>query len=161
MTASGVPDYDELPLRGGIPCSWGVWGDHDVFGCLNLLTSERTLAATEQVKRGSVFSLNWAMTLPDPPLFGRVAPRHEIRSQEGSRSQDDQLQNWNTQASSQWDGFRHVRREGTATTVASQTLSTASSTGRVVVSQAVRCWSTWRGGARPWGDRSSRGRRIR
>jgi hypothetical protein len=110
--SGSLPAYDDLPLRGGVRSSWGVWGDHDVFGCLNLLTSERTRVASEEVKRGSVFSLNWDMTLPDPPLFSRAQMRHEIRSKEGSRSQDDELQNWNTQGSSQWDGFRHVRRAG-------------------------------------------------
>jgi kynurenine formamidase len=112
LVDANLPDYDALPLRGGIRCSWGLWGDHDVFGCLNLLTSERAVEASREVQRGDVFSLNWSMALPDPPLFGRHPMRHEIRSAEGSRSQDDQLQDWNTQASSQWDGFRHVRREG-------------------------------------------------
>lgn len=112
MTFNSVPDYDDLPLRGGLRCSWGVWGERDVFGCLNLLSNERILMASDEVKKGSVFSLNWDVMLPDPPLFGRSQPRHEIRSNTGSRSQDDQLQDWNTQGSSQWDGFRHVRREG-------------------------------------------------
>jgi kynurenine formamidase len=107
-----IPDYDDLPLQDGVRCSWGVWGDHDVFGCFNLLTPERTAAAARLVERGALFSLNWNMALPDPPLFGRARLRHEIRSNPGSRSQDELLHDWNTQASTQWDGFRHARREG-------------------------------------------------
>jgi hypothetical protein len=107
-----IPAYDELPLRDGLRCSWGVWGEGDVFGCLNLLTPERVAAASRLVERGAVFSLNWSMALPDPPLFGRARMRHEVRGNPGSRSQDELLHDWNTQASTQWDGFRHVRREG-------------------------------------------------
>jgi hypothetical protein len=108
---SEVPDYDALPLRDGARCSWGVWGDGDVLGCLNLLTPERTAAAAELVERGDVFPLGLPMSLPDPPLFGRARLRHEVRGKPRSRSQDDLVQDWNTQSSTQWDGFRHVRRE--------------------------------------------------
>jgi hypothetical protein len=87
-----------------------VWGDDDVFGCFNLLTPERIAAAARLVQRGDVFSLNWSMALPDPPLFGRAAMRHDVRAN-NPRSQDELLHDWNTQASTQWDGFRHVRRE--------------------------------------------------
>lgn len=108
-----VPDYDELPLRDGVRCSWEVWGPSDVFGCLNLLTEERTAGASRLVTRGAVFSLNWSMALPDPPLFGRPRSRRELRRRTpDSRSQDEVLHDWNTQASTQWDGFRHVRRAG-------------------------------------------------
>jgi kynurenine formamidase len=107
-----LPTYDELPERDGVRSSWGVWGDHDVFGCLNLLTPDCVVSASRLVQRGAVFSVNWSMRLPNPPLFGRARPRHEVRGSSNSTSQDDLLQDWNTQASSQWDGFRHVRREG-------------------------------------------------
>jgi len=38
-----LPKYDELPVVPGAPkgSSWGMWGENDVFGCLNLLTPER------------------------------------------------------------------------------------------------------------------------
>src|SRR5690349_6766930 len=107
-----IPAYDELPLQDGVRCSWGLWGGRDVLGCLNLLTPDRVAAASRLVVRGDVSSLNWSMTLPDPPLFSRARLRHEVRASPGSRSQDELLHDWNTQASTQWDGFRHVRREG-------------------------------------------------
>ncbi|MFI5041647.1 MAG: hypothetical protein ACHQNA_07340, partial [Acidimicrobiales bacterium] len=47
-----LPRYDELPVRAGLPpgSSWGVWGDHDHFGCLNLLTRERVRAGVACVR---------------------------------------------------------------------------------------------------------------
>jgi hypothetical protein len=106
-----LPDYDELPVRSGLRCAWNVWEPEggDRFGCLNLLTPDRTLAATRIVERGAVFALNWSMALPDPPLFGRGGYTHTVTGGESSTSHDDVLDGWNTQSSSQWDGFRHIR----------------------------------------------------
>jgi Putative cyclase len=104
-----LPDYDDLPERDGLRCSWGLWGEHDVFGCLNLLTPERAAAAAALVQRGAVFPLNWSMRRPDPPLFGRASFTHEVTGAPGSTSHDDVLHGWNTQSSSQWDGFRHIQ----------------------------------------------------
>jgi kynurenine formamidase len=106
-----VPSYADLPIRDGLPrgSSWKVWGDNDRFGCLNLLTPERALAGTRTVKTGDVFALNLELELPDPPLFGRPAFGHEIVQRPSGVSADDMLHGWNTQSSSQWDGFRHVR----------------------------------------------------
>lgn len=107
---SSLPDYDDLPRRAGLPCAWDVWRtDGDVFGCLNLLTEERALTAAGLVERGVTFALNWSMGLPDPPLFGRASHEHEVTGDDVSTSHDDVLHNWNTQSSSQWDGFRHIR----------------------------------------------------
>ena len=106
-----LPDYDELPVRSGLRCAWNVWVPEggDRFGCLNLLTPDRALAATRIVERGAVFPLNWSMALPDPPLFGRGGHTHTVTGDDRSTSHDDVLDGWNTQSSSQWDGFRHIR----------------------------------------------------
>ncbi len=107
---SAPPDYDDLPRRSGLPCAWQVWRPSgDVLGCLNLLTPERAAAAARSVERGATFALNWSMALPDPPMFGRARFRHEITGDETSTGHDDVLHDWNTQSSSQWDGFRHIR----------------------------------------------------
>jgi kynurenine formamidase len=104
-----LPRFADLPLRNGHPCAWDVWPTPDYFGCLNLQTPERIADAAKLVTRGAVFALNWEMELPSPPLFGRQPFRHEIRGPEGASWVDDVLHDWNTQSSSQWDGFRHVR----------------------------------------------------
>lgn len=108
--ASSLPDYDDLPRRSGLPCAWEVWHpEGDRFGCLNLLTEERAAVAARLVERGKAFALNWSMGLPDPPLFGRSAFEHKILARPQGVSQDDELDGWNTQSSTQWDGFRHVK----------------------------------------------------
>jgi len=98
-------------VRDGAPVgsSWGVWGDGDVLGCLNLLTPERTRAAAGLIRNGKVFALNWEMNLPDPPLFGRAAFEHQVEWLANEVGHDDSLSGWNTQSSSQWDGFRHIK----------------------------------------------------
>jgi kynurenine formamidase len=94
-------------VREGAPAgsSWGVWGDDDRLGCLNLLTPARIVEAARLVRTGRTFAMNLEYHLPDPPLFGRQAPEHEVL---GTGGHDDVL-HFNTQSSSQWDGFRHVR----------------------------------------------------
>ncbi|MDQ3107643.1 MAG: cyclase family protein [Actinomycetota bacterium] len=107
MNDTPLPSYDELPIRPGAPAgsSWGVWGDDDRYGCLNLLTEERATAAAALVRSGRSFALNLEYELPDPPLFGRQAPHHEVLGEGGH----DDVLHFNTQSSSQWDGFRHVQ----------------------------------------------------
>jgi kynurenine formamidase len=104
-----LPAYRDLPKVNGLPSSWGLLGDGgpDYFGCLNLFTPEKLVAAARLVTRGAVFALNWSANLPDPPLFGRSAHIHEVVDR--LTGHDDVLHGWNTQSSSQWDGFRHVK----------------------------------------------------
>jgi hypothetical protein len=107
--ADSLPSYDDLPVTPGAPpgSSWGLWGPDDVFGCLNLLTEERVRAGVASVRKGRVFPLNLELELPGPPLFGRSALEHTVHTVPSGH--DDELSGWNTQSSSQWDGFRHIR----------------------------------------------------
>jgi hypothetical protein len=84
-----------------------VWGEGDVLGCLNLLTEDRVLAGIASVRRGRVFPLNLELELPGPTLFGRSSFVHTVHTRPSGH--DDELSDWNTQSSSQWDGFRHIR----------------------------------------------------
>ena len=72
---TNLPSFDELTGGDGTPAgsSWGLWGESDTLGTLNLLTAERTKRGAACVKKGSVFAINLDMHLPDPPLFGREA----------------------------------------------------------------------------------------
>lgn len=104
-----LPKYDQLPTVAGMRCSWGLFGDasNDYLGTLNLISEEHAVNAAALIKTGKTFPLNWNMELPNPPLFNRQEFVHEIQ---GARlSHDDVISNWNTQSSSQWDGFRHIR----------------------------------------------------
>jgi len=84
-----------------------LWGPDDVFGCLNLLTPAGVASAIADVTEGKVFNLNLELELPDPPLFSRSAFEHIVHG--SGIGHDDELTGWNTQRSSQWDGFRHIK----------------------------------------------------
>jgi hypothetical protein len=105
-----LPRFDELPVRPDAPprSDWGLWGDDDELGTLNLLTPERIVSAAHLVRKGRTFGLNWDLELPNPPLWGREALRHTIKHKNGSLGGDDVYDDFNTQSSSQWDGLTHV-----------------------------------------------------
>ena len=103
-----LPNYSELPVRPDYPLhsAWGVFGDDDQIGTLNLLTPERVAAASRLVRQGQVFALNWELEQPHPPLFNRADLRHTIARRRRNVF-DDIYDNFNTQSSSQWDGLTH------------------------------------------------------
>jgi kynurenine formamidase len=103
-----LPDFAELPIKPDYPpqSAWGVFGEDDQIGTLNLLTPERVAAAARLIQTGQVFALNWDLELPDPPLFSRTALRHTIQRRR-RHVFDDVYDNFNTQSSTQWDGLRH------------------------------------------------------
>src|SRR5688500_17446055 len=90
-----LPAYDELPVRPGAPAgsSWGLWGERDVLGCLNLIDQAAVRRGLESAASGWVHPLNLELEIPDPPLFGRPRHRHEVH--EGGWSSDDSLTGWN------------------------------------------------------------------
>ena len=53
------PSFDALPLRNGDPkaSAWGLWGDDDELGTLNLLTPAVVKAAAAEVVRGETVAL--------------------------------------------------------------------------------------------------------
>jgi kynurenine formamidase len=107
-----LPSYDQLPVRAGAPAgsAWGVFGDQDEVGTINLLTPARVRAAKDSIKSGKVFALNLPIDVPNPPLFTRQAHRHTIKNFGGAMEfvLDDYLDNFYPQASSQWDALCHV-----------------------------------------------------
>ena len=70
-----------------------------------MLTPERIQKAAASVKQGKVVSLDLPLNVPGPAFFGRKELNHQIHST-GKGEFDDQIA-YNTQSSSQWDGFRH------------------------------------------------------
>lgn len=103
-----LPAFDELPELGdlGLRHAWGVL-DADL-GSVALATPERVAAAARLVSTGESFGLSLPLDEPDPPLFHRERLRHEIY-RPARHSNDDFLERFFPQASSQWDGLRHVR----------------------------------------------------
>jgi hypothetical protein len=107
-TTERLPAFDELPVKPGFPphSAWGVFGDDDEIGTLNLLTPERAAAAAGLVRTAQVFAMHGPLDLPAPPLFNRQALRHTIHRRRQNVF-DDIYDSFNTQSSSQWDGLRH------------------------------------------------------
>ena len=106
-----LPRYRELPaVRGNPPkTAWGLFGADDNVGMFNLQTPDVVIAAAKLVRKGAVFAMNWEQEKPNPPLFGRGKFRHTVfREIPVGHHGDDCLDNFFTQASSQWDGLTHV-----------------------------------------------------
>lgn len=106
-----LPTYRDLPAVPGNPpkTAWGLFGDDDNVGMVNLQTPDLVVSAARLVRRGVVFSLNWEQHMPDPPLFGRGPLRHTVIREfpVGGNLGDDFLDGFYPQASSQWDGLAH------------------------------------------------------
>ena len=109
-----LPSYAELSEREDAPkgSNWGLFGKDDQLGTLNFLTPERVAEAARLVKRGDVFRLDLPLHLPNPPLFGRGSYKQTIHKSGRRRmGNDDHLDNFYLQASSQWDSLAHVGHE--------------------------------------------------
>jgi kynurenine formamidase len=106
-----LPPYRQLPVKMGAPerSAWGLFGDDDQLGCLNLITPEKTREAAKLVRNGAVFPLNLRLDEPSPPMYGRQPVKHSLIDLGGGVARDDYLDSFWPQASSQWDGFRHIR----------------------------------------------------
>ena len=105
-----LPRHHELPIRPDAPAgaAWGVFGDDDQLGTINLMTPEVVVEAAGAIRGGRVFALNLPINIPDPPLFTRGKHNHVIK-QYASYILDDYLDNFYPQASSQWDALCHVK----------------------------------------------------
>jgi kynurenine formamidase len=107
-----LPSYAELVARtDGRPpgTAWGVFGDGDELGTVNLLDAARVLAGVQEVRRGDVHSLNWRIDQPSPNPW-RKPPQRTHLSGGNPVGRDDYLSPFYLQFSSQWDGLRHIRQ---------------------------------------------------
>jgi hypothetical protein len=101
------PSYAKLLKRRGYPpgSAWGLHGAEDQVGAVNDLSSQNVLPAAGLVKHGQVFPLNWEITKPDPPLFGRGPIVHVVK--DSGFAMDDHYDHFFPQGSSQWDALSH------------------------------------------------------
>ncbi len=106
---TAVVPFDELPRlpQSGLRHSWHVHGPGDQFGTLNRLTGDVVAAATAAVRTGERIGLSLPLGLPDPSFFGRQPPKHTVFPM-WPGAWDDRLDGFYPQASSQWDGLRHI-----------------------------------------------------
>ncbi|KAG6356670.1 hypothetical protein INS49_014544 [Diaporthe citri] len=110
LNENGIPSFDDLPLREGDPhhSAWGLYGDNDELGTLNRLTDERVAAAARgEIRKGTRVSLNWPLDAQGEHGFFQRKLFHQELFQKPPRIVNDDVWTFNTQVSSQWDGFRH------------------------------------------------------
>jgi kynurenine formamidase len=106
------PSYDELP-RGadGVPVAWGIFGEDDSIGRLNLVTSRVVADAAPLVRRGATFALDVAIDTFNPPLDDdRMAAIHRVLPYGDADVEgfDDVLDSYFPQIASQWDSLAHI-----------------------------------------------------
>lgn len=102
------PSFDALTIDPAGPPgnAWGLWGKDDELGMLNHLTTEVAIRASQEVIHGIRIPLDHPMDKFNLPAFGRQPFHQEIRHK-APRSVHDDILTFNTQSSTQWDGFRH------------------------------------------------------
>lgn len=103
------PPFDQLEVIPGtsVRCAWGVYGDDDQLGALNLVTQQSAYDAVGEVRTGQSFALQLPLDLPSPPFFGRQPfIHHVVRS--SPLSTDDSIDGFYPQSSSQWDALGHA-----------------------------------------------------
>jgi len=102
------PSFDSLPCDKNGPHgnAWGVFGEKDELGMLNLLTPATTSSAAQEIVSGVRVSIDWPLNRISEPMFGRAQFSHDIKNK-APRSVNDDTLKFNTQISSQWDGLRH------------------------------------------------------
>lgn len=105
---TSIPDFDSLTLdpKGPVGNAWGLFPKNDI-GMLNLLTPETVRqAASEEIRTGVRISLDLALDRLNHPSYGRKPFTREMVNK-APRIVNDDILMFNTQTSSQWDGFRH------------------------------------------------------
>ncbi|WRT66103.1 uncharacterized protein IL334_003056 [Kwoniella shivajii] len=100
-----LPPFSSLPIdKSGPPFNaWGLYDAEDEKGRLNLITPESIKKGKDTITEGITVNLNLPLSFP-PVHASRFPMKHEIKC--SGHSNDDTL-TFNTQSSSQWDGFRH------------------------------------------------------
>jgi hypothetical protein len=104
-----LPSYDQLPpAPNGGRTAWGLFGETDSVGLMNILTPEHARKAASLVRTGASFPLDAPLDLIDPPLFERARLSRDVQKTRGGRGLDETFSGFNPQAASQWDALGHV-----------------------------------------------------
>jgi kynurenine formamidase len=110
MAETSIPRYHELPLIPELRArhAWEVYGRDDQLGRVNLMTPRAVLAAAAHVRRGAVFNLCLPLDKPNLEWAGRKPFVHNIFTPDRN-TQEDYLDGFYLQGSTQWDALRHMR----------------------------------------------------
>ena len=105
-----LPSYAELRRRTDAPpgSAWGLFGDDDQYGTLNLLRARPLQDAAAEVRTGRAFSLDLPSDVISPSLAPTRRPaQHHIFSRTPYHH-DEWLDGFYPQYGSQIDGLRHI-----------------------------------------------------
>ena len=112
---SELPKYRDLPrTEDGAPVAWGLWGEDDDIGLMNLVTPEKAIEGARAVRTGRVFPFDIPLGTIEPAFFGRGHTEHVTEGHLGATEDepslglDDKLDNYYLQSASQWDSLGHV-----------------------------------------------------
>lgn len=102
------PKFDELPLGSKDPpfSAWGLYGPDDELGTLNLITPDAVVKAAKEIQLGIRIGLDLPLDFSARPSHYRQPLTHTVLRKHPRLVHDDVL-NFNSQISTQWDGFRH------------------------------------------------------
>jgi kynurenine formamidase len=104
-----LPRYDELPhTEGGGRSAWGLFGEDDSLGLMNLQSPESVQRAARLIQRGEVFPLNAPLDVVDPPMFGRGVARCQTVVDLDGLGIDDRIDELFTHGASHWDALGHI-----------------------------------------------------
>ncbi|KAL1410491.1 hypothetical protein Q8F55_004504 [Vanrija albida] len=104
------PTFDELKKRDGPYLNaWGIWGKDNQHGQTNLITPEAVKRGVAAVEHGITINLN----LPLRDKAFESAFRGPVVQEviDYGNWYDDKV-SFNTQSSTQWDGYRHAPYQG-------------------------------------------------
>jgi len=106
-----IPQYKDLPRLDELSArhSWGVFGKDDDLGRINLITDVTVAAAASEIRTGARFNLSLPLDRPMPSWSKSRKPYQHTIFSINRNSQDDYLDSFYMQRSTQWDGLRHVR----------------------------------------------------
>lgn len=88
------PSFSSLPLREGDPpfSAWGLYGESDELGTLNLLTDERVKEASKEIQTGQRVGLNLPLSTPSPASHNRLSFKHKLIHKVPRNVHDEEVQ---------------------------------------------------------------------
>jgi kynurenine formamidase len=107
---TNLPKYQDLPIFEGTGehHAWGVWGQNDELGMINLLTPDRVKHAASLVRKGRVINIEPSKGIPQYQSPDKVTHTHHVNVSRHGRS--DYVDGW--QLHGGWghlDSFQHFR----------------------------------------------------
>lgn len=103
-----LPSYAELVRDHPDGSAAAIDGIDPRLGMLSLIDADKVKEAVGLVRHGRVIRLDAPLDLLDPPPYQRAPMRVNVLNPR-TYAFDETLDSWNTQGSSQWDGFRHIK----------------------------------------------------